>query len=88
MPKLWGRGGNVNINQKNFGHNNVMIGVQNNIIGGTAIINGMVIVDGVELPKPPTSCHNTTIINGKVYIDGYEFKNGKWKKTLRAWWRF
>ena len=76
----------MNINQKNFGHNNVMIGVQNNIIGGTAIINDTMIVDGVELPKPPTSCHNTTIINGKVYIDGYEFKNGKWKKTLRAWW--
>lgn len=79
------------INQKDFGNNNVMIGVQNNIkgsniISGTAIINGIVIVNGVELPPPPTNCRSTTIINNKVYIDGYEFKNGAWKKTLRAWW--
>lgn len=45
-----------------------------------------IIVNGIELPSPPTSCNNITTINGKVYIDGYEFKNGRWKKTLRAWW--
>lgn len=77
--------------QKSYGGNNIQIGVQNtikdsNILSGTVIINSTVIVDGVELPKPPTKCHNTTIIDNKVYIDGYEFKNGKWKKTLRAWW--
>lgn len=71
--------------------NNIQIGSNNvikdcDIIGGAVIINGRVIVDGVELPKPPTKCRNTTIINNKVFIDGYEFKNGKWKKTLRAWW--
>jgi len=81
----------MNISQKSIGRNNVQIGVQNNIkgsniISGTAIINGTVIVNGAELPTPPTNCRNTTIINNKVYIDGYEFKNGKWKKTLRAWW--
>lgn len=82
---------NVEIHQRNYGKNNVQIGVQNvikgsNIISGTAIINGTVIVNGVELPPPPTGCYSTTVINNKVYIDGYEFKNGKWKKTLRAWW--
>lgn len=81
----------IQINQKCTGSNSIQIGMQNtikgsNIISGTAIINGTVIVNGVELPPPPTKCCNTTIINGKVYIDGYEFKNGKWKKTLRAWW--
>lgn len=81
----------MTINQKNFGNNNVQIGSMNvvkgsNILSGTAIINGTVIVNGVELPPPPTCCYNTTIINGKAYIDGYEFKNGKWRKTLRAWW--
>ena len=81
----------IQINQKCTGSNNIQIGMQNtikgsNIISGTAIINGTVIVNGVELPPPPTKCYNTTIINGKVYIDGYEFKNSKWKKTLRAWW--
>ena len=80
----------MNIKQKNFGNNNIQIGCMNNIkgsniISGTAIINGTVIVNGVELPPPP-SCRSTTTINDKVYIDGYEFKNGKWKKTLRAWW--
>lgn len=81
----------MQINQKNVGNNNVIIGSRNNIkgsniISGSCIINGTVVVNGVELPPPPTSCHNTTVINNKVYIDGYEFKNGKWKKTLRAWW--
>ena len=81
----------MNINQKCNGKNNVMIGNCNvikgsNIISGSAIIDGTVIVNGVELPPPPTKCRSITIINNKVYIDGYEFKNGKWKKTLRAWW--
>lgn len=81
----------IQINQNNFGSGNIQIGVQNNIkgsnmISGTVIINNRVIMNGVELPPPPTGCHNTAVINNKVYIDGYEFKNGKWKKTLRAWW--
>ena len=81
----------IQINQKCTGSNNIQVGMQNtikgsNIISGTAIINGTVIINGVELPAPPTQCYSTSIINGKVYIDGYEFKNGKWKKILRAWW--
>lgn len=81
----------MNINQKSYGSNGVQIGVMNNIkgcniISGACVIDGTVVVNGVELPPPPTKCRSTTIINNKVYIDGYEFKNGKWKKTLRAWW--
>lgn len=72
------------MNSVQIGSNCVIKG--SNIISGTVIIDGIVVVDGVQLPPPPTCCNNTTIINNKVYIDGYEFKNGKWKKTLRAWW--
>lgn len=55
------------------------------IANGVVIVGKQIIVNGIKLPPPPTSCNNITTINGKVYIDGYEFKNGKWKKTLRAW---
>ena len=79
------------IKQSNFESNSIQIGSNNvikgsNIISGPVIIDGIVIVDGVQLPPPPTCCNNVTIVNNNVYIDGYEFKNGKWKKTLRAWW--
>ena len=50
------------------------------------VIGNKVIVNGVELPPVPSKGYNSTVINGKVYIDGYEFKNGKWKRTLRALW--
>ena len=51
----------------------------------TAVIGKKVFINRIELPEPPTGCNNVTTINGEVFIDGYEFKNGKWKKTLRAW---
>ena len=56
------------------------------ITNDVVIVGKQIIVNGIKLPPPPTNCDNITTINGKVYIDGYEFKNGKWKKTLRAWW--
>ena len=52
----------------------------------TMIIDGKIVVDGKELPPCPGIHRNTTIINNKVFVDGYEFKDGKWKKTLRALW--
>ena len=54
----------------------------------TIITSGKIIVNGVELPPLPNNERfaNSTIINNKVYVNGYEFKNGKWKKTFRAWW--
>lgn len=54
---------------------------------GLTVFNNIVILaDGTKLPPCPSSGHNSTVINGKVYIDGYEFKNGKWRKTMRALW--
>ena len=56
-------------------------------IGDNYIVQGnRVIIDGVELPPVPSKGYSSTVINGKVYIDGYEFRNGKWKRTLRALW--
>ena len=64
--------------------NNVMI--SDNCVVKMNHDDSLIIVNGIRLPPPPTKGWNVTNINGKVYIDGYEFKNGKWKKTLRAWW--
>ena len=36
------------------------------------------------LPKICKSGSRVTMINDKVFINGYEFKDGKFKKTLRA----
>ena len=56
------------------------------ISNGVVVKGNQVIIDGVELPPAPCKGNNLTTINGKVYIDGYEFKNGKWRKTLKALW--
>jgi hypothetical protein len=50
------------------------------------ICHGFVMIDGKRLPPCPAKHNNTTVINRKVYIGGYEFKNGKWKRTLKALW--
>jgi hypothetical protein len=49
----------------------------------TVNINGKV----SEIPRHvyKKGC-NTTVIDGKVYINGYEFRNGKWKITLKSIW--
>ena len=59
---------------------NIQISDSCTVIGNKGTING------VELPPVPSKGYNNTVINGKVYIDGYEWKNGKWKRTLRALW--
>lgn len=41
-------------------------------------------IDGTPLPPAPCKGHNSTVIDGKVFLDGYEYKNGKWKRTLKA----
>jgi hypothetical protein len=63
---------------------NIMI--DNSCVVKTNHDDSLIIINGIKLPPPPTGCYSVTTINGKVYIDGYEYKNGKWKKTLRAWW--
>lgn len=63
---------------------------QNN--GKVEVIDNQVFVDGKQLPPLPKNVKGNSIssiqteINYKIFIDGYEFKNGKWKKTLKALW--
>jgi len=50
-------------------------------------VNGnKVTINGKELPQAPCKGSNSTIINGELFLDGYEFKNGEWKRTIRAMW--
>jgi hypothetical protein len=56
---------------------------------GTVIIGNTVYINNKKLPPPPNctgTYSNVTVIDGKVFINGYEWKNGKWKRTLRALW--
>ena len=56
-------------------------------ISSNCIVTGnKVVINGVELPPAPSKGYSSTVVNGKVYIDGYEFKNGKWRRTLKALW--
>lgn len=64
---------------------------QNNINIGVSISNNEVYINGQKIPPLPnqskfTINNNTTIINNHVFVNGYEFKNGEWKRTLRALW--
>lgn len=43
------------------------------------------IVNGKEVPKPPVPMNNVTMTNDKVFVGGYEYKDGQWKRTLKAW---
>ena len=47
--------------------------------------NNKIFINGVEVKKP-AGMKGSVIsqINDKTYIDGYEFKNGKWKRTLKG----
>lgn len=56
------------------------------ISNNTMVKGNQVWIDGTPLPPAPCKGYNSTVIDGKVYLDGYEFKNGKWKRTLRALW--
>lgn len=70
---------------------NIQIGIQNNYStitenDGIYVINNEVTINGVKAPPCPAKGHSSTIINDKVYLNGYELVNGKWKKTLKAFW--
>jgi hypothetical protein len=52
----------------------------------TIITDKKIVINGKEIPEPPCKRNNTTMINDKIYIGGYEYKNGKWKRTLKAFW--
>jgi len=61
---------------------------QINYSKGVKTIGKRVWINNKELPPVPSKRdgYNQTIINQKVYIDGYEYKDGKWKRTLKALW--
>ena len=48
--------------------------------------NGVLEINCEQIPYPFVEARNITMINGKVFVDGYEWKDGAWKKTLRAMW--
>ena len=52
-----------------------------------------VYLNNEKLPPPPecyfTKCKKSctmSVIDDHVYINGFEWKNGKWRITLRALW--
>lgn len=54
--------------------------------GKTVVSGNRVWINNEELPPCPSKGHNITMIDGNVYIDGYEYKDGRWKRTLKALW--
>lgn len=69
-------------------NNNVTIQGGGNCIIGS--VNGVIYINGEEVPPPPKRSKglfsNTIIIGSKIFTDGYEWKDGQWKRTLRALW--
>lgn len=70
-----------------------MVGSSNS---GVYVIGNYVYINGKRLPPPPNQDRNkncrtkqvVSVSNNHVFINGYEYKNGKWKKTLRALWHW
>ena len=49
----------------------------------------LIYLNGKRLPPIPESknknyIRNQVVIGNRVFVNGYEYKNGEWKKTLRA----
>lgn len=61
---------------------------KDSIMSNTVITNcnGKIILNGEVIEYPSKEYHSVTIINNSVFVDGKEYKNGKWKRTLRALW--
>lgn len=64
----------------------------NNVIisNGVVIEDNRITLGGKILPPLPKrySSVNLTTINDEIFINGYEWKNGYWKRTLRALWHW
>ena len=41
-------------------------------------------VNGKEFQLPKGSNNNSAVINGNIFVNGYEFRDGEWKRTIRA----
>ena len=50
------------------------------------IIGNKVFVNGSPLPPIPgaKSSVNLSQVGNRLYVNGYEYRNGRWKRTLRA----
>ena len=50
--------------------------------------SGKFFVNGQEINYPSLKknhyLYKTTQVNNNIYINGYEYKDGKWKRTLKA----
>ena len=61
--------------------------ISNNLNGTSIIIKGNIVyINGKEISPCPGKGQNLTTINNRIYLSGYEYKNGKWKRTLKAIW--
>ena len=49
--------------------------------------DGKIFLNGRRLPSLPTRRKNLNplVIGNEVYINGFELKDGKWKRSFRAW---
>lgn len=59
--------------------------------GNVVIIdNNQVTINGERVPDLPLrkGGNSITQCNGKLFINKYEYKNGKWKRTLRALYHY
>lgn len=50
------------------------------------IIGNKVFVNGFPLPPIPgaKSSVNLSQVGNRLYVNGYEYRNGRWKRTLRS----
>ena len=48
---------------------------------------GKIFLDGEQLPSLPTrkKILNPLVVGDMVYINGFELRDGKWKRSFRAW---
>ena len=68
-----------------------MVGLSNSgiyTIGNKNLIylNGKRLPPIPDQPKSKNHIRKQVIIGNHVFVNGYEYKNGEWKKTLRALW--
>lgn len=50
------------------------------------IIGNKVFVNGSPLPPIPGTKSSVSLsqVGNRLYVNGYEYRNGRWKRTLRA----
>ena len=49
--------------------------------------DGKIFLNGKQLPSLPTRKKrlNPLVVGDEVYINGFELRDGKWKRSFRAW---